>query len=133
MESQKKRLLLHNIKQLVQVSDSELSYIRMKDCNNISIRNNVSIVVDSEGVIEKIGTVEEIQKIYPQNEDFQRVIDCSQYCVIPGFVDAHTHALFMGDRSREYEMKLNGKGYVDIYNEGLGIRFTTQSVAKSTV
>jgi len=29
-------------------------------------------------------------------------------------------------------MKLNGKGYVDIYNEGLGIRYTTQSVAKST-
>ena len=51
MESQRKRLLLHNIKQLVQVSDSGLSYIRMKDCNNISIRNNVSIVVDSEGII----------------------------------------------------------------------------------
>lgn len=30
-------------------------------------------------------------------------------------------------------MKLNGKNYVDIYNEGLGIRFTTQSVGKSTV
>ena len=30
-------------------------------------------------------------------------------------------------------MKLNGKNYVDIYNEGLGIRFTTQSVAESTV
>lgn len=30
-------------------------------------------------------------------------------------------------------MKLNGKGYVDIYNEGLGIRFTTSSVAKASV
>ncbi len=30
-------------------------------------------------------------------------------------------------------MKLNGKNYVDIYNEGLGIRFTTKSVANSTV
>lgn len=30
-------------------------------------------------------------------------------------------------------MKLNGMGYVDIYNEGLGIRYTTQSVGKSTV
>jgi imidazolonepropionase len=25
-------------------------------------------------------------------------------------------------------MKLHGKGYVDIYNEGLGIRFTTQNI-----
>lgn len=30
-------------------------------------------------------------------------------------------------------MKLNGMGYVDIYNAGLGIRYTTQSVANSTV
>lgn len=30
-------------------------------------------------------------------------------------------------------MKLNGMGYVDIYNAGLGIRYTTESVAKSTV
>ena len=102
MQSEKKRLLLHNVKQLVQISVSKLPYLRMKDCNNILVRKNVSIVVDSEGIIEKIGNVEEIQQFYPKNEDFQQVIDCSQYCVIPGFVDAHTHALFMGDRSREY-------------------------------
>ena len=30
-------------------------------------------------------------------------------------------------------MKLNGAKYVDIYEKGLGIRFTTNSVAKSTV
>ena len=30
-------------------------------------------------------------------------------------------------------MKLKGMGYADIYNAGLGIRFTTSSVAKSTV
>lgn len=52
---------------------------------------------------------------------------------MPGFVDAHTHAVFYGDRSNEYDMKLNGMGYADIYNAGLGIRFTTNSVANSTV
>lgn len=53
--------------------------------------------------------------------------------MIPGYVDAHTHALFAGDRSKEYDMKLNGMGYVDIYNAGLGIRFSTESVGKSSV
>lgn len=53
------------------------------------------------------------------------MIDCGKYCVLPGFVDAHTHALFAGDRSKEYDMKLNGMNYVDIYNVGLGIRFST--------
>lgn len=60
MESNKKRLLLHNIKQLVQVSNSKLSYIRMKDCNNVEIRKDTSIVVDSNGIIEKIGSSEDI-------------------------------------------------------------------------
>lgn len=50
---------------------------------------------------------------------------------LPGLVDAHTHALFAGDRSREFDMKLNGKNYVDIYNEGLGIRFTTEQINQS--
>lgn len=53
--------------------------------------------------------------------------------MLPGYVDAHTHAVFYGDRSPEYEMKLNGMGYADIYNAGLGIRFTTNSVAQATV
>jgi hypothetical protein len=30
----------------------------MKDCSNISVREKVSIIVDSNGLIEKIGSVE---------------------------------------------------------------------------
>lgn len=61
------------------------------------------------------------------------MIDCQNYCVIPGYVDAHTHAVFYGDRSKEYDMKLNGMGYVEIYEQGLGIRYTTNSVGQATV
>ena len=50
---------------------------------------------------------------------------------IPGSVDAHTHALFAGNRSKEFDMKLNGCTYVDIYNEGLGIRYTTEQIRLS--
>jgi imidazolonepropionase len=63
-----------------------------------------------------------------KNAEFDKTVDCSKYCILPGFVDAHTHALFLGDRSKEFDMKLHGKNYVDIYNEGLGIRFTTNSI-----
>lgn len=52
---------------------------------------------------------------------------------LPGLVDAHTHTLFAGDRSREFDMKLNGKTYVDIYNEGLGIRYSTQQINDAPV
>ncbi len=53
--------------------------------------------------------------------------------VSPGFVDAHTHSVFYGDRSKEYLMKINGLGYMDIYNEGLGIRYTTNNIAKTSL
>ncbi len=51
MEHNKKRMLLYNIKQLVQVSNNKSPYIRLKDCNSIEIRKNSSIVVDINGVI----------------------------------------------------------------------------------
>jgi imidazolonepropionase len=57
--------------------------------------------------------------------------DCSNLVAIPGLVDAHTHALFAGNRSKEFDMKLNGLTYVDIYNEGLGIRYTTEQIRES--
>jgi hypothetical protein len=47
----KKRLLLKNIKQLVQVSDSKERFKRLKDSNIIPIKHNQSIVVDQNGFI----------------------------------------------------------------------------------
>ena len=128
----KYRLLLHNVTQLVQVSDSKQPYKRMQDCTDLAIKNDYSVVVDAEGKIAKIGPASQISSEF-EKDSFEEVIDCSKFCVMPGFVDAHTHAVFYGDRSKEYDMKLNGMGYYEIYNEGLGIRYTTNSVANSTV
>ncbi len=39
------------------------------------------------------------------------VIDCAGHAVIPGFVDSHTHALFAGERSAEFEARMKGEPY----------------------
>lgn len=39
----------------------------------------------------------------------------------PGMIDCHTHLCFAGTRSRDYAMRLSGKGYLDILKEGGGI------------
>jgi imidazolonepropionase len=39
------------------------------------------------------------------------VIDCAGHAVIPGFVDSHTHAVFAGDRSAEFEARMKGEPY----------------------
>ena len=50
-------------------------------------------------------------------------------CLLPplaGFVDAHTHAVFSGDRCHEMKMKLAGATYVDVHKAGGGINFTVR-------
>jgi imidazolonepropionase len=50
---------------------------------------------------------------------------------MPGFVDPHTHLLWVGDRAAEFEMRLEGKTYLEILAAGGGIlstvRFTRQA------
>jgi imidazolonepropionase len=47
---------------------------------------------------------------------------------MPGFVDAHTHALWAGDRLDEFEQRLRGASYLDILKAGGGIWSTVRSV-----
>ncbi|MBW3666699.1 MAG: imidazolonepropionase [Actinobacteria bacterium] len=53
-----------------------------------------------------------------------RRIDCEERAVIPGFVDAHTHLVFAGDRSDEFARRLSGEAYASIAAAGGGILST---------
>jgi imidazolonepropionase len=48
--------------------------------------------------------------------------DAAGRCVIPGFVDSHTHLVFAGDRAEEFAARMAGKPY-----EARGIRVTTEA------
>jgi imidazolonepropionase len=48
--------------------------------------------------------------------------DAGGRCVIPGFVDSHTHLVFAGDRSEEFAARMAGRPY-----EASGIRITTEA------
>lgn len=47
--------------------------------------------------------------------------------VMPGFIDCHTHLVFGGDRSAEFEKRLNGVSYAQIAAEGGGIISTVRN------
>jgi len=49
-------------------------------------------------------------------------IDAQGACVLPGFVDSHTHLVFAGDRSEEFTARMAGRPY-----DGGGIRVTTEA------
>ncbi len=46
---------------------------------------------------------------------------------MPGFVDPHTHLVWAGDRAAEFEMRLQGKTYMEIMNAGGGIASTVNA------
>jgi imidazolonepropionase len=54
-------------------------------------------------------------------------IDGKGRWVSPGFVDPHTHLLFGGDRSHEFNRRLHGATYAQIAQEGGGIRETVRA------
>src|SRR5471030_682601 len=47
--------------------------------------------------------------------------------ITPGLVDCHTHLVFGGDRSREFEQRLNGVSYAQIAAGGGGILSTVNA------
>ena len=49
------------------------------------------------------------------------VIDAGGRCVTPGFVDAHTHLVFAGNRANEFEQRAAGATYQEIAAAGGGI------------
>jgi imidazolonepropionase len=62
----------------------------------------------------------------------QNVIDCDKNWILPGFVDCHTHLVWGGSRSNEFEMRLNGVSYEEISKKGGGILSTVKATRNAS-
>jgi imidazolonepropionase len=58
-------------------------------------------------------------------------IDASGCAVVPGFVDAHTHVVYAGDRRQELQRRLAGATYAEIAAEGGGIVRTVEATRRA--
>ena len=81
------------------------------------------------GRVAAIGTFEELRAQGPD-----QVEELSQpYVGLPGFIDAHTHICFAGDRSGDYAARLEGKSYLEIARTGGGIWRSVTATRAATV
>lgn len=76
-----------------------------------------------DGRVVATGPSDEIARSLPADAD---VVDARGKVVLPGFVDAHTHPVFAGDRVDEFEMRARGATYEEIAESGGGIRSTVR-------
>ncbi len=76
-----------------------------------------------DGAISAVGSSSEISRDLPNDAE---VIDARGKVVLPGFVDAHAHPVFGGNRVDEYEMRARGATYEEIAASGGGIRSTVR-------
>jgi imidazolonepropionase len=82
------------------------------------IRDGALVIQD--GVIERVGARSDVAIGDAQ------IIDAGGRVVMPGFVDAHTHPVFAGNRADEFERRTEGATYQEIAAAGGGIRSTVR-------
>jgi imidazolonepropionase len=62
----------------------------------------------------------------------RETVDCEGRWITPGLIDCHTHLVFAGDRSDEFERRLAGESYADIARRGGGIAATVRATREAS-
>src|SRR5215510_6789733 len=114
-----KSLAVIGASQLVTLAGPSRLRVRQEMRDLAIIRDGAMLIRD--GRIVQTGARSEIEKLI--GADCQ-VVDAGKRVVMPGFVDAHTHPVFAGNRADEFEMRAAGKSYQEIAASGGGIRST---------
>jgi imidazolonepropionase len=99
-----------------------------KELGDLGIIPDGGLLV-GDGKITHVGSTPEIEKLCQRNTE---VIDAAGCVVLPGFVDAHTHLVFAGNRLEDFEARARGETYEQIAKRGGGIQTTVQATRAAT-
>lgn len=118
-------MLIHSASQLLTLSGGPQ---RGKNLGRLGIIENGAVLIREEKIIA-VGPSQDLQAAYPN----EPTLDAGGRVVMPGFVDPHTHAIWAGDRAAEFEMRLQGKSYMEILAMGGGILSTVRTTRTASL
>ena len=118
-------MLIHSAAQLLTLAGPPQ---RGKHLGKLTIVPDGAVYLHEDRIAE-VGPSAVLRAKYPGVEE----LDASGKVVLPGFIDPHTHAIWAGDRAAEFELKLEGKTYLEILAAGGGILSTVSATRSASL
>lgn len=123
------KLLIKNIKSLVQVRESNCLKVSGAEMKVLPCIENAWMAVDN-GIIADYGSMED----FPGIEDWKglEIIDCEGKLILPCYADSHTHIVYAGNREGEFVDRINGLSYEEIFERGGGILNSAKKLSEAS-
>ena len=117
-------MLIHSASQLLTLAGGPQRGAELGRLGEIA---DGALLIRGETIAE-VGPSAELLRRYPDEPR----LDARGRAVLPGFVDPHTHLVWAGDRAAEFEMRLQGRTYMEIMAAGGGIASTVRATRAAT-
>ncbi len=85
-----------------------------------------------DGLIVAIGDEPDVLAVAKVTGGELQEVDCGGRCMVPGFVDPHTHMCFAALREEEFALRIAGMTYLEILRQGGGILSSVKAVAAAS-
>jgi len=96
---------------------------RREMLGSVTVLPEVAVLCEADRIVF-IGSEAEALRRCPEPDE---VLDADGGCLLPGFVDPHTHPVWAGSREEEFNRRLRGESYMDIARAGGGINSTVRA------
>jgi imidazolonepropionase len=117
----RRRLLIRDLVQLATPAGTAAP-LRGPDLGRVDVIEQAYVLCEA-GAVADVGRMRDLTRVDGEVEE----LDGRGLCALPGLVDCHTHACFVGDRVDEFALRAGGAAYEELHAAGGGIMATVRA------